>query len=67
MGDNREDSLDSRNWGTLPRNLVVGRARMVLWSSRTPDSENAARASSVSTRKAGPEPSRLSRFFKCIE
>jgi len=34
LGDNRADSLDSRSWGVLPREAVVGRARMVLWSSR---------------------------------
>lgn len=33
MGDNRRDSLDSRSWGVLPGNLIVGRARLVLWSS----------------------------------
>jgi signal peptidase I len=33
LGDNRSDSLDSRSWGVLPRDLVVGRARIVLWSS----------------------------------
>jgi signal peptidase I len=33
LGDNRASSWDSRNWGILPRNLVVGRAVMVLWSS----------------------------------
>jgi len=33
MGDNRGDSFDSRSWGPLPANLVVGRARIVLWSS----------------------------------
>lgn len=33
LGDNRTDSLDSRNWGVLPREMIVGRARMVLWSS----------------------------------
>lgn len=67
MGDNREDSLDSRRWGTLPRNLVVGRARMVLWSSSVPDSENAARASSVSAGKDSPPAGGLKRIFKCIE
>jgi signal peptidase I len=34
MGDNRGDSYDSRYWGPLPANLVVGRARIMLWSSR---------------------------------
>jgi signal peptidase I len=33
MGDNREDSLDSRSWGAVPRELVVGRVRLVLFSS----------------------------------
>ena len=33
LGDNRANSFDSRQWGVLSRNLVVGRARMVLWSS----------------------------------
>ena len=33
MGDNRASSLDSRSWGVLPRSAIIGRARMVLWSS----------------------------------
>jgi signal peptidase I len=33
LGDNRDDSIDSRNWGVVPRERIVGRARMVLWSS----------------------------------
>jgi signal peptidase I len=33
LGDNRASSWDSRNWGILPSDLVVGRAVMVLWSS----------------------------------
>jgi len=32
MGDNRDDSNDSRFWGTLPRANVKGRAFMVYWS-----------------------------------
>jgi signal peptidase I len=36
LGDNRQDSLDSRHYGPLPRDLIVGRARMVLWSSPAP-------------------------------
>lgn len=67
MGDNREDSLDSRRWGTLPRNLVVGRVRMILWSSGDPGGEQTARASSVSGGRGAPAPARLSRIFKCLE
>ncbi|HEU4598099.1 MAG TPA: signal peptidase I [Pyrinomonadaceae bacterium] len=32
MGDNRDNSTDSRAWGTVPRQLVVGRAMFVIWS-----------------------------------
>jgi signal peptidase I len=32
MGDNRDNSADSRVWGTVPRDLVVGRAMFVIWS-----------------------------------
>lgn len=33
LGDNREESIDSRTWGPIPAASVVGRARMVVWSS----------------------------------
>ena len=32
MGDNRDNSLDSREWGTVPRSAIVGRALLVYWS-----------------------------------
>jgi len=32
MGDNRDNSEDSRYWGTVPRSNVVGRAMFVYWS-----------------------------------
>jgi signal peptidase I len=32
MGDNRDNSLDSRYWGFLPETDVVGEAMMVYWS-----------------------------------
>jgi signal peptidase I len=32
MGDNRDNSQDSRYWGFLPRNYVKGRALMIYWS-----------------------------------
>jgi signal peptidase I len=32
MGDNRDDSLDSRYWGFVPRDAVVGEAFIILFS-----------------------------------
>jgi signal peptidase I len=32
MGDNRDNSADSRYWGFLPRDYVKGKALMVYWS-----------------------------------
>lgn len=31
MGDNRSESFDSRNFGTIPEKLVIGRAFAVVW------------------------------------
>ena len=32
MGDNRDNSLDSRYWGLVPRDAVVGQAFFIYWS-----------------------------------
>jgi len=32
MGDDRDNSLDSRAWGFVPRDLILGRAMFVYWS-----------------------------------
>ncbi len=32
MGDNRDNSEDSRYWGFLPRHYIKGRALMIYWS-----------------------------------
>jgi signal peptidase I len=36
MGDHRNDSADSRYWGTVPQHLIKGRAVMVLFSTSGP-------------------------------
>jgi signal peptidase I len=50
MGDNRENSEDSRYWGFVPRDLVIGRAMFVYWSydESTPHSEAAFPFNAVS-------------------
>ena len=32
MGDNRDNSLDSRFWGFIPRDNIVGTPMIVYWS-----------------------------------
>ena len=32
MGDNRDDSLDSRFWGFIPKEMVIGSPMIVYWS-----------------------------------
>jgi len=39
MGDNRHNSADSRFWGFVPRENVVGRPLFNYWSFVTPDNE----------------------------
>jgi signal peptidase I len=66
MGDNREDSSDSRSWGVVPRTRIVGRARLVLWSSTAAvgDEARAAAAKDVSRER---RPHSRSSLFKWIE
>lgn len=33
MGDNRAHSYDSRSWGAVPVDHIIGKVRVVLWSS----------------------------------
>lgn len=33
LGDNRDDSLDSRYWGFVPRENIIGRPLLIYWSS----------------------------------
>jgi len=39
MGDHRNQSFDSRSWGTVPRELVRGRAFMILLSTSAPPAD----------------------------
>ena len=39
MGDHRGVSLDSRYWGFIPRENVIGRPMFIYWSFETPDDQ----------------------------
>ncbi len=48
MGDNRTGSLDSRFWGFVPRENIMGRPMFVYWSFITPaDQQNKTGASNT--------------------
>lgn len=39
MGDNRDVSLDSRFWGFVPKENVIGRPMFIYWSFETPSDQ----------------------------
>ena len=47
MGDNRDDSQDSRYWGFVPRENIIGRPLLIYWSVQSWDRERPF-ASSIS-------------------
>lgn len=59
MGDNRNNSEDSRWWGFVSRDLVIGRAMFVYWSC-----DREASGGSMSGCVTNP---RLDRIFKLIK
>ena len=37
IGDNRDESLDSRYWGFVPRENIIGRPFLIYWSVQRPE------------------------------
>ena len=56
LGDNRADSIDSRAWGFLPEERVVGKARVIFWSSGAAAASSAAAQSSSFDESAEVRP-----------
>jgi signal peptidase I len=72
LGDNRADSLDSRSWGVLPREAVLGRARLVLWASSVRVASRewgvvAATSPSAALSPTPHTPHPTPRFFRLIQ
>ena len=44
MGDNRDNSFDSRFWGFVPRENLIGRPLFIYWSFETPEDQYEKRA-----------------------
>ena len=39
MGDNRDNSLDSRYWGFVPRENIIGKPLLIFWSYDAPTAD----------------------------
>lgn len=44
LGDNRDNSLDSRYWGLVPRENVIGRPLLIYWSAKAVGGADSAEA-----------------------
>ena len=47
MGDNRDSSLDSRYWGFVPRENIIGKPVMIYWSYDAPTDDLAGSSMSL--------------------
>ena len=68
MGDNRDSSLDSRYWGFVPRENIIGKPLIIYWSYDAPT--EALYGSSISldhlfdlVRISSPRPAGAGRFM----
>ena len=52
LGDNRDESLDSRYWGFVPRENVIGRPLVIYWSIRRDDTDDTSASDGKLTRLA---------------
>jgi signal peptidase I len=59
MGDNRDNSQDSRYWGFLPAHYVKGRALTIYWSFEPPAGEQGGVLNTITGLLTGTRWSRL--------
>jgi signal peptidase I len=45
MGDNRDESLDSRYWGFVPRKNIIGSPLIIYWSINSNENDYSAAGS----------------------
>ena len=53
MGDNRDNSEDSRYWGFLPRENIKGKALLIYWSFESTREDNEATGARATLRRMG--------------
>ena len=68
VGDNRDNSRDSRHWGSLPTELAIGRALLVCWSAEpeVPGREGITSVSLLNSIRSLPWRIRWSRLGEAI-
>lgn len=72
MGDNRDNSLDSRYWGFVPRENVLGKPLLIYWSTESTSTDYPP--SGLISRLAGiaealvhfPQKTRWGRMFRIV-
>jgi len=53
MGDNRDNSQDSRYWGFLPRDYIKGKALIIYWSYEAEREDYQDESASATLRNLG--------------
>ena len=66
MGDNRNDSEDSRYWGFVPRDAIVGKPLLIYFSFRQPGTEDEYNSGPIRTQASRMSFARWDRTFRVV-